>query len=185
MENPYKRKKEPEINRQLILDAAVEIGADEGWHQVTFQAIASKTGISKGGIIHHFSSKEYLLEEIMKRGLSELTDWLHEEGNAPSNEQTASLAYLNFVIKKSDDPKYRKTMKVVMRVVMFDPKYLNMWDEWFSKHIRKGQRGDIDSLIVMLVADGLWYADNLELYGLDMEVKEQILNRLSTLSKKK
>ncbi|MGR3792306.1 TetR/AcrR family transcriptional regulator [Flavobacterium sp. TN-1] len=71
--NAYNRKKEPELNKQLIIDAATEIGAETDWHQVTFQAIADKTGLSKGGIIHHFRNKEELLDELMSQSLSELT----------------------------------------------------------------------------------------------------------------
>lgn len=46
MENAYKRKKKPLLNRQIILDTALEIVSKEDWSQVTFQSISDKTGLS-------------------------------------------------------------------------------------------------------------------------------------------
>lgn len=182
MENPYKRKKEPEVNKQLILEAAAEIGATADWQQVTFQAIADKTGLSKGGIIHHFRNKEELLEELVKQSLLELTDWLSEEKKNSGNE-LSSMAFLRFVVKKSNDLHYRRTMKVILKAALVNEKYKKMWEESFTEHISGGPIADMDTnnLIIMLVTDGLWYADNVGLYDISDQQKLQIVNKLSTL----
>ncbi len=181
MENPYKRKKEPEVSKQLILAAAAEIGAKD-WHLVTFQAIADKTGLSKGGIIHHFRNKEELLKELMDQSLAELTEWIMEEKKSSVNE-VGSLAYLRFIIDKSNDLFYRRTMKIVTQVVLFNVDYRKTWDDWFRLHIGNGDDSEqgIKHLIVMLVADGLWYSDNLGLYDISDQKKQQILETLIKL----
>ncbi|WP_214228298.1 TetR/AcrR family transcriptional regulator [Pedobacter sp. B4-66] len=183
MENPYKRKKDPEASKQLILDTAAEIGATADWHQVTFQAIADKTGLSKGGIIHHFRNKEELLEELVRQSLVELTEWTVEEKRTSGNN-IAPIAFLRFVIKKSSDIRYRRTMKVILQAALINEHYKKMWDEWFTSHISGGPVADFDvnSLIIILVADGLWYADNLGLYSISAEKKEQIVNKLLNLN---
>ncbi|MDQ0967156.1 AcrR family transcriptional regulator [Flavobacterium sp. W4I14] len=180
MENPYKRKKEPEVSKQLILAAAAEIGASD-WHRVTFQAIADKTGLSKGGIIHHFRNKEDLLKELMNQSLAELTEWIVEEKK--SSKEVGSLAYLRFIIDKSNDLFYRRTMKIITHVILINPEYRKGWDEWFSTHIGNGDDGEqgIKHLIVMLVADGLWYSDNLGAYDISDKKKQQILEMLIKL----
>lgn len=182
MENPYKRKKEPEANKQLILNTAAEIGASSGWFQVTFQAIADQTGLSKGGIIHHFRNKEELLEELVSQSLAELTAWVVEEKSTSGN-QVAPIAFLRFVINKSIDLHYRRTMKVILQAALVNEHYKKMWEEWFTAHITGGSVSDqdINSLIIILVADGLWYADNLGIYGISAAKKEQIINKLLTL----
>ncbi|WP_025143013.1 TetR/AcrR family transcriptional regulator [Pedobacter jeongneungensis] len=181
MENPYKRKKEPEVSKQLILAAAAEIGASD-WHRVTFQAIADKTGLSKGGIIHHFRNKEELLKELMNQSLAELTEWIVEEKKL-SGKEVGSLAYLRFIIGKSNDLFYRRTMKIITQVILVNPEYRKGWDEWFSLHIGNGDDGEqgIKHLIVMLVADGLWYSDNLGVYDISDQKKQQILETLIKL----
>jgi len=183
MENPYKRKKDPEASKQLILHIAAEIGATAGWHQVTFQAISDQTGLSKGGIIHHFRNKEELLEELVHQSLVELTEWTIEEKRASGND-IAPLAFLRFVIKKSSDLHYRRTMKVILQAALINEHYKKMWEEWVTNHIGGGSVADLDinSLIIILVADGLWYADNLGLYGINNEKKKQIVNKLLNLN---
>lgn len=182
MENPYKRKKDPEASKQLILNTAAEIGAMADWHQVTFQAIADKTGLSKGGIIHHFRNKEELLEELVRQSLVELTEWIVEEKRISGND-IAPIAFLRFVIKKSDDLHYRRTMKVILQAALVNEHYKKMWSDWFTEYIAGGSLvdQDINSLIIMLVADGLWYADNLGLYNISPQKKEQIISKLLSL----
>ncbi|MBE5320308.1 TetR/AcrR family transcriptional regulator [Pedobacter sp. MR2016-19] len=181
MENPYKRKKEPEVSKQLILAAAAEIGVSD-WHRVTFQAIADKTGLSKGGIIHHFRNKEDLLKELMNQSLAELTEWIIEEKKSSGNE-VGSLAYLRFIIGKSNDLHYRRTMKIVMQVVLINEEYRKTWDEWSNLYIGNGDDTGqgIKHLIMMLVADGLWYSDNLGIYNISDKKKQQILETLINL----
>lgn len=182
MENPYKRKKEPEVNKQLILEAAAEIGATAGWHQVTFQAIVDKIGLSKGGIMHHFRNKEELLAELVRQSLIELTEWIAEEKKV-SGIEVAPMAFLRFVIKKSNHLHYRRTMKVILQAALVNEEYRSMWDDWFTEHIAAGVVADqpVNSLIIMLVADGLWYADNLGLYNITEQKKAEIIDKLLTL----
>jgi AcrR family transcriptional regulator len=182
VENVYKRKKEPEFNKQAILDAAAEIGATQDWHHVTFQAIADKTGLSKGGIIHHFRSKEELLDELIRQSLEELTQWMAHEKKTSAVENS-SIAYLRFVIGKSKDEKYRRTMKVIMQATSINEQYRKMWDTWIAANITKNMAAetDVNRLIVLLVADGLWFADNLGSYGISDKTKHKILNRLLKL----
>jgi AcrR family transcriptional regulator len=182
MENAYRRKKEPEFNKKLILDTAAEIGAEGGWHQLTFQAIADKTGLSKGGIIHHFRNKEELLDELVRQSMAELTEWIIQERKAPT-AATPALAYLCLVIDKSNDGPYRKTMKVIIQAIVVNGHYRKMWEDWMAENIHPdiASGSDINSLITILVADGLWYADNVGFYGISDEAKSKILTKLSQL----
>ena len=65
MENAYQRKKEPELIRQKILAHAIQLSADKGVTGVSIQAVADLVGVSKGGVFHHFPSKQKLLEAMV------------------------------------------------------------------------------------------------------------------------
>lgn len=179
MENAYKRKKEPELNKQLILDAATEIGAAGDWHQVTFQAIADKTGLSKGGIIHHFRNKEELLEELIKQSLGGLTEWIQAHMKESGNTDKA-YAYLKFVIDKSKDEKYKQLMRVVIKTILVHPQYRQQWDDWYAEHIMpaNGKEQSMQSLVMLLVADGIWYSEGFGFSVLDDKKKQQLLKHL-------
>lgn len=45
----YKRKKQPELVQQQILDAAIAIGSEKGLASLTVQAVADRAGVTKGG----------------------------------------------------------------------------------------------------------------------------------------
>lgn len=51
--------------RQIILTAALEVFAKEGYHASTIGAIAKKAGISQGLTYNYFKSKEELINELM------------------------------------------------------------------------------------------------------------------------
>lgn len=47
--------------REEILDAAFEVIRDDGIAAVTFDSVAEAAGLTKGGLVYHFPSKEALL----------------------------------------------------------------------------------------------------------------------------
>ncbi len=50
-----------------ILDAAVAVVARDGIANLTLEAVAAQAGISKGGLLHHFPSKDRLIEAMVSR----------------------------------------------------------------------------------------------------------------------
>lgn len=53
--------------RLRILDAAVEHFAQWGFHASSLARIAKDVGITQGGLLHHFRSKEDLLVQVLAR----------------------------------------------------------------------------------------------------------------------
>ncbi|GGM10921.1 TetR family transcriptional regulator [Streptomyces fumigatiscleroticus] len=53
--------------RRRILDAAVEHFAQWGFHASSLARIAKDVGITQGGLLHHFRSKEDLLVQVLAR----------------------------------------------------------------------------------------------------------------------
>ena len=63
---------------KLIIDKAVKLFAEKGYHATSVQEIAENCGIAKGSFYNYFKSKEELLVSIFKYFYEELTDSLHE-----------------------------------------------------------------------------------------------------------
>lgn len=51
--------------RQEIVDAAVEVFATVGYNKGSLREVADRVGISQAGLLHHFPSKEHLLEAVL------------------------------------------------------------------------------------------------------------------------
>ena len=51
--------------RQQIVDAAVEVFSSAGYRKGSLRDVAGKVGLSQAGLLHHFPSKEHLLEAVL------------------------------------------------------------------------------------------------------------------------
>lgn len=61
------RNKHPEETVRLIMDTAQRLFMEQGYDGTSMQNIMDETGLSKGAIYHHFSSKEEIFETICRR----------------------------------------------------------------------------------------------------------------------
>jgi AcrR family transcriptional regulator len=59
-----------ERSRQRILDAAGQCFAASGYAKTTVEEVASRAGVSKGLVHHHFGTKERILEAVVERTLA-------------------------------------------------------------------------------------------------------------------
>jgi AcrR family transcriptional regulator len=66
--------------RARILDAAVDLFAEQGYDGTSVAEVITRAGVAKGGFYHHFASKEDLLYEVygdlISRQLSAMDDIL-------------------------------------------------------------------------------------------------------------
>lgn len=53
--------------REEILDAAMLLFGEVGYHTASLREVASRVGISHPGLLHHFSSKAVLLAAVLER----------------------------------------------------------------------------------------------------------------------
>lgn len=60
--------------REYILDAAVQLFAEYGYHAAPLRDIARMAGIQAASIYHHYPSKQALLVEIMEKHMQRLND---------------------------------------------------------------------------------------------------------------
>ncbi len=63
-----------EEKKQLIMNVALELFSDEGYHTTSISKIAKKAGISKGLMYNYFESKEDLLKKIAFDGIQDVFD---------------------------------------------------------------------------------------------------------------
>jgi AcrR family transcriptional regulator len=54
----------PEVTKKAILDTALALFGERGFHATTVQAITEKANLTKGAFYHHFESKEEVLQQI-------------------------------------------------------------------------------------------------------------------------
>ncbi len=75
-----------EERERLILEAAEELLAEKGYHEMSIDEIAARVGVSKGTVYLHFSSKEELVLAQLVRGMQRFVqsaDLVLASGAAP------------------------------------------------------------------------------------------------------
>jgi len=58
--------------KKLIMDTALELFAENGFHATSISQIAKKAGISKGLTYNYFKSKDEILDQIVKTGFNSI-----------------------------------------------------------------------------------------------------------------
>jgi len=87
--------------RQRILDAALEVASERGFHRASVARIAERAGVAVGNLHYHFGSRDELLRELMESLVEELhaevQAALPEAGSVLEREEAALRTYLAYV----------------------------------------------------------------------------------------
>jgi len=77
-----------EERRQVILNAALELFAENGYHSTPISAIAKKAGVSKGLIYNYFKSKEEILLVLYEQYIDLISNLMDQnKDNEITNEE--------------------------------------------------------------------------------------------------
>ncbi|OKP77085.1 transcriptional regulator [Paenibacillus helianthi] len=179
------QEKEKIPKRKLILLAAAAVMKELGGEQLTLDLVAKKAGVSKGGLLYHFPSKEALVlgvvEEMTKTFEADIARRMERDKEVKGRW---SRAYLESTL---DDIGVGNDMgPVLASALFFNPESLNSirsaYVQW-QHNIENDGLDPVKSTIARLAADGLWFAEMFGLAPPDKELKEQILNELLLYAK--
>jgi len=167
--------------RDRVIDAAIAIAARDGVPALTLDAVAGEAGVSKGGLLYHFASKEALLAGLVKAALADWTDEVERAVEAdPQPEGRAARAYVQAACAPEDDPSRELAL---LAAAALDPRSAQAWRE--AVRTWTADDGvDLDLLVARLAADGLWLARALGLYDLDADRVAAVNERLAELTRR-
>src|SRR5690606_17845852 len=74
MTNAHKREKQPELVRHALVEQAARSAATQGLASLTLKNVADAVGVTKGGLLHHFPSKQALIEAVFEDLLRKLDE---------------------------------------------------------------------------------------------------------------
>lgn len=93
MKGTMKQPLAPDVDRrEAIVHAAWRVAAREGLAAVTIRSIAKEIGYTTGIVMHHFPTKDAIIEEMIERLYKGLRDiYLSEMNGAPTAERLERL----------------------------------------------------------------------------------------------
>jgi AcrR family transcriptional regulator len=173
------KQKSSSTTRQAILQAANRVVIDSGVAALTLDAVAHEAGVSKGGLLYHFPSKEKLVEGLLEQLLEGFTAEIEREAGVASDEPGR---WLRGYVRTSFDPD-RQALDIsagLLAAVVNNPDLLapmrQQYDEW-QRQIEQDGIDPAVATLVRLAADGLWFA---ELFGFAPPT-EPLRTRVETL----
>ncbi len=101
-----------------ILDAAIYLFADEGFHNVSTRKIAARAGVSEGTLFNYFGSKNELMRAILGRIYEELTDNANVilREHLDSRERLQLLAENHIEVLSRDNALFMRMIQAYMNV---------------------------------------------------------------------
>lgn len=185
MSTAHHRKKQPLLVRQQLLEVAARLASEKGMTAVTLDAVSGASGVSKGGLLHHFPNKNTLLEALFDSLIERLDRAIEEEMRAdPLPHGRFTRGYLRACLALRDRPEETKDWAQVTMVLLSEPQLRQRWRNWVRERSEEyvGTDSSVDAAIVRLATDGLWLADLLDSHAMDDSAREKLVERLIELT---
>lgn len=98
------RKNNPKQAIENIITISAKLFAEKGYDKTSMQDIVDALGMSKGGIFHHFNSKEDIFNAVMERQFEQVIEtvnqWLDEMHGLTAKEKLRGLIKRNLTDEK-------------------------------------------------------------------------------------
>jgi AcrR family transcriptional regulator len=171
--------------KALVLTAAAKVVSERGIFNLTLDAVAKEAGISKGGLLYHYASKEKLVEdmvEFLAENYVEKIDRRAEEYTDETGRWTR--AFLDVTVHNSS----REMNAGLLAAKAVNPALMqpirDAYQYWQGRLMNDGI-DPTDAMIVRLAADGIWLSQLLDLEQLDEEMLRKVQERLNELINRK
>ena len=144
--------------RDTILDAFEDVLREQGERAATLESVARAAGVSKGGLLYHFGSKQELVAGEVARLEALAEDTFTEIASAPEG------AVAHFIrTSQSDDMPFDRAFTTVAMLAQssHDPALAGVFQkiqETWLQLITDATGDAVVARLVMLMSDGLYLA---------------------------
>lgn len=177
------RRRAPDTTRAEILEKALEVIAEIGAKGFTLDAVAARTTVSKGALLHHFPSKMTLLEGVVDHLGGMFTDAiLAEAARDPQPYGRLARAYLRVTINDAITPDDMSIGRAILAACAVEPSLRDRWTAATAAARADDPTDPVgadDALLLRLVADGLWMSDIFGVYQVSPEQRQALLSLLT------
>lgn len=171
-------------SRDNILDAALRVTARDGAGNLTLDKVAAECGLSKGGLLYNYPSKEALLQAMLERLLSSHREVMEREYRALEGQPEAALrAFLR--AWKHDEQISIDASLAILAAAAQNPGLLEPirahFRDIYERICRESQNRDL-ALMIWAAADGLLLHRIMELAPYSHEDKAAMFESMLRLA---
>jgi AcrR family transcriptional regulator len=170
--------------REAILNAASVIVQRDGMVQLTLEAVAKEAGISKGGLLYHFSNKEALIAGMVDKFNEEYGRTVQHKAEVdPVTQGAWSRAYVETAFEDVERGLDRSS--ALFAAAFASPKLLEgmreQYRDW-QHSIENDGTDPVRATIARLAADGLWFSELFGMAPLEEKLRKQVYQQLISWS---
>ncbi len=164
-----------QVTRDELLRATVRVVAEEGLPRLTLEAVARAAGVSKGGLLYHFPTKEALIRALIETFIAEWDGAMARE-YARDPEPEKPGRWLRAYVRASFaevDPNESLTLGLgqgdlasFLAALAVNPELLGLiqtaYDRWHRLLVSDGV-DEVTATAVRFAADGIYFAEGFGL----------------------
>ena len=179
-------KEEAMKTRDSVLSAAAQIIVQHGGGAFTIDAVAQEAGVTKGGVLHHFPSKEALIDALIDQVIEAFKSHLMAELAAePEGEPGRWLrAYIRTIF--SAQYERMNLLPALVTLVASNPQTLDRIRRDMAESQQAAVGDDLDptmATIIRLAVDGVVFTSAFNVNVLDTATSQNVYDELLRLTR--
>lgn len=187
MTEAHRRKKQPDVLRPQLLQSAAQLALEAGLRAVTLDAVASRAGVSKGGLQHHFPSKQALLDALFDEAVDTFSQDVAAASEAdPEPAGRAARAYIQATLHDAAQAATASYLHLLLALMLTDADTRERWLPRIAEITRPDPLPDAQAarlMICRLAADGLWLSDLLGNQSMPASLRAEVLRQLDGMTR--
>jgi len=147
------------MKRDELLDAAEALLCEQGTQALTLSAVADRAGVSKGGLLYHFHTKEALVRGLVERLVEEYDALIASYDTGGPGAYTRAFVEANFAVVMDRDQSRLLRRWATVSAAAADPGLLAQVREAMHRWHDVDPADDPDPVaarMARLAAEGLW-----------------------------
>jgi AcrR family transcriptional regulator len=167
-----------------IIDAAEAIVEEHGVAALTLEQAAKRAGVSKGGVLYHFPSKDALVAAMIGRFTERFDSavaQLTAEDSSAKGRTTRSYVKASFGHAPGTGPQFDRACGSITAALANNPGQLEVVRGQSARWQRAVEADGLDPVfasIIRLAVDGLWLGENFNLMRMNPRMRARIEARL-------
>ncbi|PRX04859.1 UNVERIFIED_ORG: TetR family transcriptional regulator [Actinomadura viridilutea] len=145
------------VRKDALLDAAEAVLFEQGTQALTLAAVADRAGVSKGGLLYHFPTKEALVTALVARVIGEFDALIDSFDDGSPGGYSRAYVRATFAILTGEARAHRRWSAITAAAT--DPELAAPLNEAMARWHGRVREDDPDPLtgaVVRLAAEGLW-----------------------------
>jgi len=174
----------PPNSQDAIVDAAEAVVLEGGAAHMTLAAVAAKAGVSKGGLLYHFPTKETLLKAMLDRRVQRYEE-LRKKKYAELAAEPARAVKAYILSTLDRDRKMDRIGAAILAAVAHDPSLLEPTRHDYQRRLAKLAPSGIRperAAVIALAADGLRLLEILSLSPLEDGQRKEVIAEMLRLA---